>query len=370
MMRLAFLALLLLPGMAAAAEPMRIGIIAPTTGPIATVGARQLSAVKWWQQSIDTAGGINGRKVELVTCNDEGNPEKAVNCARDLLSQGIVLLLNSSVTGPIRATMPLVAHGPVMLTPSPNVLPPPDSFVFQTSASDMDLTQAIADYMHQSGIDRIGVIAATDASGEVGVASAAAVFPPNHIKYDLARIDPRANDASVQLSEVARDKKLIYSNYSGAGAAAVVKSYANLGLEQPLLISYANISDAFIALIKADMPQRLLGTAIRAVSPELIMDPAQRRHLVEFQQSYEAWSHDRADSLTLQGLILADVAEAILRQVPNPADPVAVRHFLETTPISSVQTIAFSPQRHIGMGADGIAIVEWKDGGWIKAPPL
>lgn len=370
MMRLAFLALLLLSGAAVAAEPLRIGIIAPTTGPIATIGARQLSAVKWWQHSIDAAGGIDGRQVELLSCNDEGNPEKAVNCARDLLSRGVILLLNSSVTGPIRATMPLVEHGPVMLTPSPNVLPPASGFVFQTSASDADLTQAIADYMHESKVDQIGIIAATDASGEVGVASAAAVFPANHIRYDLARIDPRANDASVQLSDVARGKKIIYSNYSGAGAAAVVKSYANLGLEQPLLISYANISDAFIALIKDDMPPRLLGTAIRAVSPALITDAAERRHLSEFQQSYEAWSHDKADSLTLQGLILADVAEAILRHVPNPGDPAAVKAFLESTPIQSVQTISFSPRRHIGMDASGIAIVEWKDGSWIKAGPL
>jgi branched-chain amino acid transport system substrate-binding protein len=147
----------------------------------------------------------------------------------------------------------------------------------------------------------------------------------------------------------------------------VVKSYNNLGLDQPLIVSYANISDAFIGLIKDDMPPRLLGTAIRAVVPELIADQAERAHLEDFSKSYAAWKHDRADNLTLQGLILADVAEAVLRNVADPTNAAAVRHYLETTPIASVQTIHFSPERHIGMGADDLAIVEWKDGHWVKA---
>ncbi len=369
-MRALALLLTLLATQAMAADPYLIGIIAPTTGPIATVGARQLSAVQWWQQSVNAKGGINGHQIELASCNDEGSPEKAVTCARDLLDKGVILLLNSSVTGPIRATMPLVAQGPVMLTPSPNVLPPADGFVFQTSASDADLTQAIADWMIANRIDGLGIIAATDASGEVGVASAASVFPRNHIAYSMARIDLKANDASIQLSDVARGKKLIYSNYSGAGAAAVVKSYNNLGLEQPLLISYANISDPFIALIKNDMPTRLMGTAIRAVSPDLLNNATQRQHLLDFQSSYLDWKHDKADSLTLQGLILADCAEAILRNVANPKDAAAVRKYLESTPVSSVQTIAFSPNSHIGMGPDGIAIVEWKGDRWVQAGPL
>ena len=366
----ALLGALALAAPARAANDFVVGMIAPTTGPLATVGARQLSAAQWWEQDVNGRGGIKGHKVSLLSCNDEGSPEKAVTCARDLLAKGSVLILNASVTGPIRATMPLVANGPVMLTPSPNVLPPADSFVFQTSPSDPDITQSIADYMKANKLDRIGIIAATDASGEVGVASAAAVFPKNGIQYDLARIDLKANDASIQLSEVAKGKKLIYSNYSGGGAAAVVKSYNNLGLEQPLIVSYANISDAFIGLIKDDMPPRLLGTAIKAVSPALVEDAAERAHLDAFAKSYAAWKHDRADNLTLQGLIMADAAEAILRDVADPADAKAVRSYLETTPIHSVQTIRFSPQRHIGLGAADLAIVEWKDGAWVKAAPV
>jgi branched-chain amino acid transport system substrate-binding protein len=358
-------------GSAYAADPFVVGIIAPTTGPLATVGSRQLLAVQWWEQGVNSKGGIKGRPVQVIHCNDEGTPDKSVTCARDLIGKGSVVLLNASVTGPIRAAMPLVQNGPVMVTPSPNLMPDPATFVFQTSPSDLDLTRAIANYLKANGRDRLAMIAATDASGEVGVASAATAFPSAGIKYDLARIDLRANDASIQLANVAKPEvPLIYFNYSGAGAAAVVKSYNNLGLTQPLIVSYANVSDAFINVVKNDMPPRLLATGIKAVVPDLVDDQKSRDHVLQFIQSYKDWKKDNVDQLTLLGLTLADTAEAILQNVADPTNAAAVRDFLEQTPIKSVQTIRWSKDRHIGMTADDIAILEYKQGSWAKADPL
>src|SRR5262245_51847602 len=89
---------------AAFAQNHVIGMIAPTTGPFATVGLRQLNTVQWWAQDVNGKGGIKGRQVQIIHCNDEANTEKAVTCARDLLGRDSVMLINSSVTGPIRAT--------------------------------------------------------------------------------------------------------------------------------------------------------------------------------------------------------------------------------------------------------------------------
>src|SRR5882757_3807507 len=120
-------------GGAATAEELKIGVIAPTTGPAATVGSRQLASIKWWEREVNTAGGIKGNQVRIIHCNDEGSPDHSVTCVRDLLSQNVLLLLNYSLTGAVRAAMPLVAQGPVMIIAAPGVVPPPDNFVFQTS---------------------------------------------------------------------------------------------------------------------------------------------------------------------------------------------------------------------------------------------
>jgi branched-chain amino acid transport system substrate-binding protein len=364
------LGILLLAGPAMAADPWTVGIIAPTTGPIATVGVRQLSAVQWWAQDANAHGGIRGRQVNLVHCNDEGSPEKSVTCMRDLESRGAVLILNGSVSGPIFADMPLVKDGPVMVTPSPNVLPPADSYVFQTSPSDLELTKAIAAYVKASNVKQIAMIAATDASGEVGVTNAASIFKQQGVNYKLARIDLSASDASIQLGAIATGAQLIYSNYSGGWAVTVVKSYANLGLQQPLLISYANISDSFLALIKDDMPNRLLAVGLKAAAPDLITDAAVRAHVEYFSKSYTAWKHEPIDHLSLLGLTMADVAGAVLAHVNDPTNAAGVRKYLEEHPVPSVGTLHFSATNHVGFSAADVTALEYKGNRWEKAGPL
>ena len=100
-------------GTQALAQNVAIGVIAPTTGPIATVGTRQLQSLQYWAETANKAGGVKGKQVEIAHCNDEGSPEKAVNCARDLISRGVALLINCSVTGPILATMPIFLTPPL-----------------------------------------------------------------------------------------------------------------------------------------------------------------------------------------------------------------------------------------------------------------
>lgn len=355
----------------AGAAEWKIGVIAPTTGPIATIGARQLASLQWWEKEVNARKGVKGRRVVLIHCNDEASPEKAVTCARDLLAQGVVLLLNASVTGPIRAVIPLVKNGPVMLTPSPNIVPEASTYVFQISPSDADLVQAVADYAKANNIARLGMVAATDASGEVGVASAASVFPKAGIQYTLARIDLRATDATTQLSRVSgADIPLLYSTYTGGGAVTVVKGYANLGLTQPLVVSYANISDPFIALIRGDLPKRLLGTALKAVAPELLTDAAERERAAYFSRSYEQWRGEKTDMLNLLALGMADAAEAVLTHVGDPANAESVKKYLEATPVKSFQTIRFSPTSHVGMNSGDVAIVEYRGNRWTKADPV
>ena len=102
----------------------------------------------------------------------------------------------------------------------------------------------------------------------------------------------------------------------------------------------------------------------------MLKDPANKARIEYFDKSYAAWKGERADQLNQLGLLLADTADAVLRGVDNPNDPKAVRSFLEHTPIKSALTLHFSPDSHIGLKADSMAVVQYKDGRWTKADPL
>src|SRR4051812_22404801 len=351
--------------------PILIGEVAPLTGPAATVGTRLNKASKMWADEINAKGGINGRKIDLVTCNDEARPEDAVACLRDMQEKGAVMIFGNSLTASLRAMQPLVKQGPLFLIASPNVVPPADSYAFQVSPSDLHLTEAIAKYMKENHLNKIGMVAATDASGEVGVESAKKVFADEKMELRLTRIDLRATDASTQLASVAgQDIKLVYSSYTGAGAATVVKSFKILGLPQPLMVSYGNMSEAFVSLIKDVAPPRLLGTSVAGLVPEEMPKGADRERARAFLDAYAKRYSEKPDMINLLGHAETDVAEAVLRKLANPSDCPAVKKFLESTPIESFHAQRFSPTNHVGLDASSVMIVELKDGNWIKAQPI
>lgn len=361
----------LLAGEALAADPFLIGVISPLSGPVATVGVRQTAAIKWWAADVNAKGGIKGHKVELAICDDQGNPETAVTCARGHMQKNAALLLDTSVAGTIKAIMPLLDKGPVMIVASPIINPDPKTYVFQTSPTDLEITRGLLNYLKANHKDRLAMIASTDATGEVGVADANAVFPPANVKLALARIDLRSNDASIQLANVLKDNPpLLYSAYSGGGAATVVKSFTNLGLTMPLVISNANLTDAFMALIKNDMPPRLMGLGLNSMVPEFVSDPAEKTRIEYFQKSFEASTKEKVDLLSHLGLMLADTANAVLTNVADPHNAAATKAYLEQAHIKSVATIHFSPTSHVGLGAESVAVLEYKKDHWAKADPL
>jgi branched-chain amino acid transport system substrate-binding protein len=351
-------------------KPWIIGEVAPLTGPAATVGTRLNKAAKMWVDEINANGGINGRKIDHRVCNDENRPEKAVACTRDFIDQGAVIIFGNTFTASLRAMLPLVRTGPILLIPSPNVVPGADTYAFQVSPTDEDITVAIANYAKASNIKKIGMLAATDASGEVGVASANKIFPAEKIELKLARIDLRATDASTQLANVASDDVgLVYSSYSGAGAITVVKSFQNLGLKQPLIVSYANISDAFVQLVKDIKPARLLGSAADSIVPDTLKDPAERARSKAFIDAYTKKYSEPADMINVMGRAETDVADAILRKTPNPTDFPAVKKWLEANIVESVHNQKFSLTSHVGVDASGVIIVELKNNTWVAADP-
>ena len=125
----------------------------------------------------------------------------------------------------------------------------------------------------------------------------------------------------------------------------VVKSFKILGLPQPLMVSYGNMSEAFVGLIKDVAPPRLLGTSVAGACPGDLPNGAERERAQAFLDAYAKRYSEKPDMINLLGKAEVDVAEAVLRKVPNPADAAAAKKFLESTPIESIQNQRFSPDQ-------------------------
>jgi branched-chain amino acid transport system substrate-binding protein len=86
-------------GPAAAQDSYVVGITAALTGPPASTYAPAVEALRIYLDRVNTAGGINGRKVALVIQDDSAEPSKAAANAKKLLTQdNAVLMLNASLS--------------------------------------------------------------------------------------------------------------------------------------------------------------------------------------------------------------------------------------------------------------------------------
>ena len=66
-------------------ETLRLGVLTPLTGAGSFDGPRMLKAMQAVASDINAAGGLLGRRIELVVEDDETNPEAAVRAAHKLV---------------------------------------------------------------------------------------------------------------------------------------------------------------------------------------------------------------------------------------------------------------------------------------------
>jgi branched-chain amino acid transport system substrate-binding protein len=87
----------------ALAQNIRVGFQAPLTGPAASDGKTALQGAELAVEQINAAGGVNGRKIELVVADDQTKADQAVPLANKFIGDGIKAVISGSYSGPTRA---------------------------------------------------------------------------------------------------------------------------------------------------------------------------------------------------------------------------------------------------------------------------
>lgn len=91
-----------------AAEPIKIGFGMQLTGPLAASGNAVLLAAQIWAEEVNKAGGLIGRKVELVYYDDQSNPGLVPGIYSKLIDVDKVDLLLANSTNQVTPAMPLI----------------------------------------------------------------------------------------------------------------------------------------------------------------------------------------------------------------------------------------------------------------------
>lgn len=103
-------------GAGAAAEPetIKIGLNYELSGAVATYGQASVQGVEMAVEEINAAGGVKGKKVELVKYDNKSEPAEATTLATKLMTQDKVLaVIGPATSGGFKATIPVALKNQV-----------------------------------------------------------------------------------------------------------------------------------------------------------------------------------------------------------------------------------------------------------------
>jgi branched-chain amino acid transport system substrate-binding protein len=80
---------------ALAADTLKVGVQAPITGSYANEGQGIDNGTRLLAEQINAKGGVMGKQIEVITCDDQGTAMAAAICAKDLVNKGVSMVVGS-----------------------------------------------------------------------------------------------------------------------------------------------------------------------------------------------------------------------------------------------------------------------------------
>ena len=226
-----------LPGAGLAADPVKIGVILPMTGPFASTGRQIEGAIRVYvQRNGDT---VAGRKVELIVKDDTGlAPETTKRLAQELVAKDKVTFLAGFGLTPLAlATAPIATEAKVpmiVMAAATSIIPQKSPYIVRSGFTVPQVTAPIADWAAKTKIKRV-VTLVTDYGPGI---DAEKTFVKRFTEaggtiVDSLRVPLRNPDYApfLQRAKDAKPDALFVFVPSGEGTA-VLKQFAERGLRE------------------------------------------------------------------------------------------------------------------------------------------
>lgn len=228
----------------AQAGPIKIGLLAPLTGVVASGGKEMVEGVQFYLDQVK--GEMGGRKVELVIEDDASNPDTALQKARRLVEQGNCHML----IGNLLANTGLAVANYVKGTGTPYFIPiiaaddltqrqRIKNVIRVAGYSASEFTHPLGDWALKQGYKKIATISQDYTFGHEQCGGLAQVFTEGGGEIVQQFWHPlNTADFSPYLGQLA-DLKIdaVFAMETGADATRFIQQYSSFGLKAktPLL---------------------------------------------------------------------------------------------------------------------------------------
>ena len=186
--------------MAANAQNIVIGASVPDTGPAAAPAIWQRWGYQLALDEANAAGGVLGKKVEMIGYDNRCNPSEAVNVANKLIEAKVVAIVGAHCSSATLATMPLIAAAKIPMVDgvasSPKISELSgvggNEWAFRINPTDDDMMQALGVYLQGSKIKRVAIVGEDTDFGRGGAAAFAAVAKQSGIEVISTDFHPQS----------------------------------------------------------------------------------------------------------------------------------------------------------------------------------
>jgi branched-chain amino acid transport system substrate-binding protein len=346
-------------------QPIRIGTFVARTGQAAFLGEPAKQAFELYVAQVNKAGGIGGRKVELIVYDSKSSAKEAADLVRRLIDQDKVdIIIGGTSTGETMAVVPMVEEAKipfVSLAGATVVIDPVKRYVFKTPHTDKMSVEQIYRRVKLDGGVKVAVLAGAGGYDQSCRKHARDVAPAAGIQLVADEQHGTGDaDVTVQLTNIRRaaPDAILYCGF-GAPSAIVAKNHRQLGLQQRLYMTVGVASRAYIDGAEgAGEGSRVTTSAILAFDDLPASDPvyavtkrfvdAYRVAYKEDPSSFAGNAHD--------GIMLATEALKAAKSTDREKVRAALEGLRGVPGVNGV--FSFSPSDHLGITSDSLRIVE------------
>lgn len=359
------------------AETIKIGAIVSLTGTYAGLGAPEKKTLELEVKRINDAGGINGKKIEVIIEDDGTDEAKAVLAASKLIEKDkVVAIIGATGTGQsmaVRGDVDKAGIPQVSMAGGSAITATFDPLVFQTPWSNKLVLPFELAYMKDKGITKIGVISDTGGFGKDALAVLKASAPAAGVTIaDEQTFNAGDTDFSAQLTKIkGSGAQAMLVMTSGKEAATIVQGAKQLGITVPIYGTHGNARMEFIQGA-GDAAEGFIFPAGKILIPESYgKDTPANKVATAFVDAYSAAnSGEKPSTFAGHAYDALNLIVEAAKRVQGDLTPAALRNEIEKTSgfVGIGGTFTYSATDHNGLTQQDLNMYQVKGGAWTIAP--
>ena len=205
---IAGLAVALMAGPAAAQDTIKIGVTQPLTGAFAASGNYVAQGARIAEEEINKAGGVLGKKLQLLIEDNKSNPTEAVATAEKLINSDKVPVLMGAWSSTLTlAVMPKLEEYKVPMlvetSSSGKITTSGNPYIFRISPTSEMEAKAFAPLFKKMNIKKADFLATNNDFGLGASKEFSQAAKDNGVEVGVMEtMDPKATDFSAQLAKI------------------------------------------------------------------------------------------------------------------------------------------------------------------------